>query len=108
VVIERVFGPSYAASTPVLRILLPGVVAYTPVAVTTWYFNAHLHKPIANLLVAGFSVTLNAALTLWLAPIYGLSGVAWSTSIAYLSASLFNVVLIRRESSRLDASAVPA
>ena len=99
-VIERIFGPSYAPSATVLRILLPGVVAYTPVAVTTWYFNAHVQKPIVNLIVAGFSVAVNASLTLVLAPAYGLAGVAWSTSIAYVSASILNAALIRRESLR--------
>lgn len=98
-IIERIFGPSYAESSRVLLILLPGVVAYTPIAVTTWYVNAHLRKPILNLFIAGFSAAVNAALTLVWAPIYGLSGVAWATSVAYLSASLLNVVLIHRESS---------
>jgi O-antigen/teichoic acid export membrane protein len=98
-VIERMFGPSYAASSHVLRILLPGVVAYTPVAVTTWYVNAHLQKPMLNLLIAGFSAAVNAALTLVWAPRYGTSGVAWATSVAYISASLLNVVVIHRQSS---------
>jgi O-antigen/teichoic acid export membrane protein len=105
-VIEWIFGPSYAPSAAVMLILLPGVVAYTPVAVTTWYFNAHLQRPIVNLLVAGFSVLINAVLTPILAPAYGLRGVAWSTSVAYLSASVLNLVLVRRETARAEARAV--
>jgi O-antigen/teichoic acid export membrane protein len=98
--IQRVFGPSYTASYTALLILLPGVVIYTPIAVSAWYFNAHLQKPIVNLIVAGVSAVLNGLLTLMWAPRYGLTGVAWSTTTAYIAASLLNVVLIRRESAR--------
>jgi O-antigen/teichoic acid export membrane protein len=104
--ITRVFGPSYAASLPPLHILLPGVVLYTPVAVSAWYFNAHLQQPAVNLLVAGFSAAMNAALTLAWAPAHGLRGVAWATTTAYAAASLLNFALLRRQSGRSSDSAV--
>ena len=94
--IRIVFGPSYAESADILMIILPGVVAYTPIAVVTWYFNAHVNKPIVNLVIAGFSATLNGSLTLLWAPRYGLAGVAWATTTAYVAASLFSIIMIRR------------
>ena len=99
-VIRLAFGPSYDESARLLLIVLPGVVAYTPIAVVTWYFNAHRQRPIVNFVIASFSAILNAALTLLWAPVYGLSGVAWATTTSYVAASLFSVIVIRRESSR--------
>ena len=99
-VIRLAFGPSYDASAALLMIALPGVVAYTPIAVLTWYFNAHRQRPLVNCVIAGFSAVLNAALTLMWAPIYGLSGVAWASTTAYVAASLFSMIIVRRESSR--------
>jgi O-antigen/teichoic acid export membrane protein len=104
-VIDMIFGSSYGASAHVLRILLPGVVAFTPIAVSTWYFNAHLQKPSVNLVVGAFSAVLNASLTLLWAPLYGLTGVAWSTTTAYVAASVLSMALIRRETSRAEAPA---
>jgi O-antigen/teichoic acid export membrane protein len=99
-IIRLIFGSSYAGSASALLILLPGVVAFTPIAVSTWYFNAHLHKPSINLAVGAFSALLNISLTLLWAPKYGLDGVAWSTTTAYVAASLLSVVLVGRESPR--------
>jgi O-antigen/teichoic acid export membrane protein len=97
-VIRLGFGASYNESATVLQIILPGVVAYTPIAVVTWYFNAHRQRPIVNLIIAGFSAILNASLTLLWAPRHGLAGVAWATTTAYVAASLFSIVMVRRES----------
>ena len=66
----------------------------------TWYFNAHVRKPLVNLVIAGFSALLNASLTLWWAPAYGLTGVAWATTVAYISASILSLVIVHRQSSR--------
>lgn len=97
-VITLAFGSSYAESAHILLILLPGVVAFTPTAVATWYFNAHVRKPLANLVVAGFSAIINGALTLIWAPTYGLTGVAWATSTAYIAGSVLSLILVRRQS----------
>jgi O-antigen/teichoic acid export membrane protein/SAM-dependent methyltransferase len=104
--IAWVFGPSYAGSFTALLILLPGVVLYTPVAISAWFFNAHVQKPGVNLLVAGSSALVNGLLTLLWAPRYGLTGVAWATTTAYVCASVLNVVLIGRELRQ--TSALPA
>jgi O-antigen/teichoic acid export membrane protein len=96
-VITLAFGSSYAESARVLLILLPGVVAFTPTAVATWYFNAHRRKPLVNMAVAGFSATLNGALTLFWARRYGLAGVAWAATTAYALASVLSLILVRRE-----------
>ncbi|HMC75870.1 MAG TPA: hypothetical protein VKH34_02015 [Vicinamibacterales bacterium] len=106
-VIERVFGAVYLASMPALLILLPGVVAYTPIAVSNWYFNAHLHKPAMNLLVGLFSAVVGSVLTVLWAPRYGLPGVAWATTTGYVSATLLNVVLIQLTLLRTGADARP-
>ena len=100
--IRLAFGPSYGESATILMIILPGVVAYTPIAVVTWYFNAHARKPIVNLVIAGFSAILNASLTLLWAPTHGLIGVAWATTTAYVAASLFSVFMIRRHAESLS------
>ena len=104
--IARLFGPSYAESTTALRLLLPGIVIYTPIAVSAWYFNAHLQKPIINLVVAGFSATLNGLLTWLWAPTHGLAGVAAATSTAYIAASVLNFILVEREAPDAPGSGV--
>jgi O-antigen/teichoic acid export membrane protein len=83
---------------PVLLILLPGVVLYSPVAVTTWYFNAHLRRPALNLAVASFSAICGAAFIWMLAPSRGLVGVAVASAGAYAAASAFNLVILQRSS----------
>src|SRR5262245_50277220 len=99
VVIPWLFGVSYVPSSHLLLILLPGVIAYTPVGVSAWYFNAHLHKPSANLLVGGVSALMNGSLTLLLAPRFGIAGVAWAATTGYVCGSLLNVMLIRHLSA---------
>ena len=105
VLIPWLFGASYAPSSRLLLILLPGVIAYTPVGVSAWYFNAHLHKPSANLFVGGVSALMNGILTLLLAPHFGIAGVAWAATTGYLCGSLLNAMLIRHLSA---APGVPA
>jgi O-antigen/teichoic acid export membrane protein len=91
-----VFGPQYERSLDVLLVLLPGVVIYSPVAVTVWYVNAHLRKPAINLLVAGSSaLTGTLLMVMWATP-HGLVGVAAAATCGYVAASLLNVVLFRR------------
>jgi O-antigen/teichoic acid export membrane protein len=108
VVIPWVFGASYAPSSRLLLILLPGVIAYTPVGVSAWYFNAHLHKPSANLVVGAASALLNGCLTLLWAPRFGIAGVAWAATTGYICGSLLNAMLIRHLSPASPAPEIPA
>jgi len=100
-IIALVFGSSYAASARALLILLPGVVAFTPVGVAIWYVNAHLRKPLVNLVIVGFSALLNMVLTIVWAPRYGVTGVAWATTSAFVAASLLAALLVVREGARV-------
>jgi len=106
--ILRVFGAQYEGSVNVLFTLLPGVVIYSPIAVTTWYFNAHLRRPSLNLLVASFSAVSGAVLIVALAPSHGLVGVALAATCGYVAASVLNVVLLQRSSDLSYARLVNA
>ena len=102
------FGAEYEASVPLLLVLLPGVVLYSPVAVTTWYFNAHLKRPSLNLVVASFSAICGAALIGILAPSHGLVGVALATTCGYAAASALNIVILQRSSKLSYAHLIDA
>jgi O-antigen/teichoic acid export membrane protein len=106
-VIAHVFGAAYTGSTGPLLILLPGVVSYTPIAVSNWYFNAHLHKPWVNLLVGLMSATVGSLLTVLWAPAHGLAGIAWATTTGYMTASVLNLVLIRLTLVRDGIGGIP-
>jgi O-antigen/teichoic acid export membrane protein len=82
-------------------------VSYTPIAVSNWYFNAHLHKPWVNLLVGLLSAIVGSLLTVLWAPAHGLTGIAWATTTGYMSASLLNLAMIRMTLVRDEVDRVP-
>jgi O-antigen/teichoic acid export membrane protein len=99
IVVELVYGPAFAEAAPALRGLLPGIVAYSVVAVLSRYIVGVGRPTIATaVLLVGLST--NVALNLVLIPALGLVGAAASSSISYLLTAILVLAAFRRLSHR--------
>ncbi|MEN9631591.1 MAG: hypothetical protein RJA10_4819, partial [Pseudomonadota bacterium] len=71
VLVPWVLGPAYAASLPLLALLLPGVLLFGGASALSAYFTNHAGLPQVPAQVAATSLALNAALSLALVPMLG-------------------------------------
>ncbi|MFT3817659.1 MAG: polysaccharide biosynthesis C-terminal domain-containing protein [Rubrivivax sp.] len=78
-----VLGPAYAASLPLLALLLPGVLLFGGASALSAYFTNHAGRPQVPAQLAAVSLLINAALALALVPRWGMAGAAAAASIAY-------------------------
>lgn len=78
-----VLGPAYAASLPLLALLLPGVLLFGGASALSAYFTNHAGMPRVPAQVALLSLAVNATLALALVPLLGMAGAALAASGAY-------------------------
>lgn len=83
VVLPLALGPDYAASLPLLALLLPGVLLFGGASSLSAYFTNHAGRPQVPAQVAAVSLVLNAALALALVPRLGMTGAAIAASLSY-------------------------
>lgn len=88
--IELVFGSSYSAAAPILRFMLPGVVAVGVTTIVSQYLAAHGLPRILLAIWAGAAV-LTAVLGLLLIPSHGGTGAAIALTITYMIVALMVV-----------------
>ncbi|WP_281915080.1 lipopolysaccharide biosynthesis protein [Caldimonas thermodepolymerans] len=88
-------GPEYAASLPLLALLLPGVWAYAAASTLSAFYTNYLGRPHLSAAVASTSLAVNVALCLWLVPRTGAAGAALATSASYLLAIGWGLALFR-------------
>ena len=81
--IPPVLGPAYAASLPLLALLLPGVLVFGSASALSAYFTNHAGQPRVPAQVAALSLLLNAGLAAWWVPQHGMAGAALAASLAY-------------------------
>ncbi len=86
--LPRVLGPAYAASLPLLGLLLPGVLLFGGASALSAYFTNHAGRPQVPAQVALVSLLINAALALALVPRWGMAGAAVAASTAYAASVL--------------------
>jgi O-antigen/teichoic acid export membrane protein len=82
-VIPLVLGPAYAASLPLLALLLPGALVFGGASALSAYFTNHAGRPQMPARVAALSLLLNASLSLVLVPRLGMAGAALAASLSY-------------------------
>ncbi len=87
-VIPWVLGPAYAASLPLLALLLPGVLVFGGASALSAYFTNHAGRPQVPAQVAASSLAINALLALLLVPRLGMAGAALSASLSYTASVL--------------------
>jgi len=93
--VELVYGSAFAEAGTALRWILPGVVAYSIVAILSRYVTARGRPGVATtVMLAGLAVNLSSNAVL--IPAMGISGAALSSSISYgLTAVLILAVFLR-------------
>lgn len=88
-VVPWALGPAYAASLPLLAVLLPGVVLFGGGSALSAYFTNHVGAPGVSAQVALGALLLNAVLAAVLAPRLGMVGVALAGSLSYACSVLW-------------------
>ena len=97
--VRFVYGTQFADAGVALRLILPGVVAYSVVAVLSRYITGRGRPGVGTLiLVTGLAVNIGANLVL--IPIHGIRGAAAASSLSYLVTALITLVVFHRLSGR--------
>jgi O-antigen/teichoic acid export membrane protein len=97
--VRVVYGSAFTDAGVALRLILPGIVAYSVVAVLSRYIVGQGRPGTGTvILVAGLIV--NIAANLVLVPRFGINGAAASSSISYAITALLTLAVFRRVSGR--------
>lgn len=94
--IPIVLGDEFEDATVALLLLLPGAVAYAPVAVLVVYLSIRRGRPRLSLAVAAAAMVFTLVPALILIPPYGTNGAAISSSIGYVAGALLAWVFFLR------------
>jgi O-antigen/teichoic acid export membrane protein len=97
--VRFVYGSAFSDAGVALRLILPGIVAYSVVAVLSRYIVGRGRPGIGTfVLVTG--LVLNIVANLMLVPRYGINGAAASSSISYGLTAILTLAVFRRLSGR--------
>jgi O-antigen/teichoic acid export membrane protein len=97
--VRLVYGTEFADAGVALRLILPGVVAYSVVAILSRYIVGQGRPGVGTLvLLAGLAA--NIVFNLVLIPRYGILGAAAASSISYGVTALLTLVVFRSVSGR--------
>jgi O-antigen/teichoic acid export membrane protein len=94
--IPPVLGEEFEGSTEALLLLLPGAVAYAPVAVLVVYLSIRRGHPRLSLAVALAAMVFTLGPAFVLIPAYGINGAAAASSIGYVAGALLALILFLR------------
>ncbi len=97
--VRFVYGTQFADAGVALRLILPGIVAYSVVAVLSRYITGR-GKPGTGTLILIGGLVVNIAINLVLIPRYGIDGAATASSISYLVTAVLSLVIFHRMSGR--------
>lgn len=103
--IPPILGDEFEESTEALILLLPGAVAYAPVAVLVVYLSIRRGRPNLSLAVAAAALVFTLAPALVLVPSYGINGAAVSSTIGYVASALLALLLFFRLSRTKEGDA---
>lgn len=78
-----VYGKAFAAAGLVVRVLIPGIIAYSMMPSLATFFSQQLGKPRIPLLFSTLSTAICAGVTAFLLPRVGIVGGAFATSVSY-------------------------
>ena len=97
--VELLYGSAFTEAGVALRWILPGIVAYSAVAVLSRYLVGRGRPGLAtSAMLAGLAV--NIGCNVLLIPVLGISGAAISSSISYGLTAVITVAAFRRLSGR--------
>jgi O-antigen/teichoic acid export membrane protein len=93
-----VYGGAFERSILPLRILLPGVVAWSSIEILTIFFTTQCGRPMIMTIVQGLSASICALVIVLFAHSLGLIAAAIGASLGYLVAGSVAVVMFSRVS----------
>jgi O-antigen/teichoic acid export membrane protein len=88
--IGAVYGERFAPSATPLRLLVPGVVAFSSSSAFAAYFIVQLGRPFAMTVINTAMILVQAAACVLLVPRYGLGGAALGCTITYAFGAAVN------------------
>ena len=97
--VALLYGRPFADAGVALRWILPGIVAYSVVAVLSRYVVGRGHPGTATLVMVG-GLAVNITSNLLLIPVLGIRGAAASSSISYTVTAIAMLLVFRRLSGR--------
>jgi O-antigen/teichoic acid export membrane protein len=97
--VRFVYGSAFSDAGVALRLILPGIVAYSVVAVLSRYIVGR-GRPGVGTMVLLTGLVLNILANLILIPRYGINGAAASSSISYGLTAIVTLAVFRRVSGR--------
>jgi O-antigen/teichoic acid export membrane protein len=97
--VALLYGRPFADAGVALRWILPGIVAYSVVAVLSRYVVGRGHPGTATLVMVG-GLAVNIASNLLLIPVLGIRGAAASSSISYTVTAIAMLLVFHRLSGR--------
>jgi len=100
--VTLVYGKAFASSGIVVRLLIPGMIAYSAMPLLNTFFNQQLGNPNIPLMFSSTSMVLCAAITLATIHRLGIVGGAIATSCSYVVAfSLATAYFVRETGTPL-------
>jgi len=97
--VRLVYGSAFSDAGVALRLILPGIVAYSVVAVLSRYIVGR-GRPGVGTLVLLAGLALNIVANLILVPRFGINGAAASSSISYGLTAIVTLAVFRHLSGR--------
>jgi O-antigen/teichoic acid export membrane protein len=97
--VRFVYGTQFADAGVALRLILPGIVAYSVVAILSRYITGRGRPGTGTLILFG-GLVVNVAINLVLIPRYGIDGAAAASSISYLVTAMLTVIVFHQLSGR--------
>ncbi len=97
--VRLVYGSAFSDAGVALRLILPGIVAYSIVAVLSRYIVGR-GRPGTGTMILVIGLVLNIVANLVLVPRYGINGAAMSSSISYGLTAIVTLLVFRRVSGR--------
>jgi O-antigen/teichoic acid export membrane protein len=94
--ITLVYGAKFAAAGPVLRLLLPGIVAYCLMPLLAAFFMLQMGRPSIPLALSTVSTIVCAVATAAFIPHYGIAAGAVASSISYVTVAAIGAILFMR------------
>lgn len=102
------YGHQFAASGLVIRVLLPGIIAYSITPVLSTFLSQQLGRPMIPVIVNTIATVVCASVTFLTIPRWGIVGGAFATSISYTFAMLAQAAyFVRRTGVRWNRLFIP-
>lgn len=94
-IVDLLYSARFGASATVVRILAPGIVAFSAARVLGNDIAAR-GRPLVNSVVAAISVACNIVLNVVLIPHHGIDGAAWASTASYSVLFVATAAVYRR------------